>query len=96
MTGNKSNKYILFSNLNLMKTNNLWKNLSSKYDVKILEMHEIFDGYLKYNESELINVYFFQKFDEIFFKKNKLELFFKPLIKRLKVSHKKTYLLCCW
>ncbi len=91
MKNNK--KFILSSNLNLIPSNILWNNLISKHDIKILEMHELFDAYLKHDQNELINIYFFQKVEQDFLKRNKIDLYFSTLIKRLKNSNKKTYFL---
>ncbi len=91
MKNNK--KFILSSNLNLMPSNILWNNLRSKHDIKILEMHELFDAFLNHDQNELINIYFFQKIEQNFLKRNKIDLYFSTLIKRLKNSNKKTYFL---
>lgn len=90
---NKNKRYILSSNLNLMHSNILWNDLLSKYEVKILDMHELFDSYLKFSDYNLINLYFFQKLNESSLKKKKLDLFFEPLINRLKKTDNKTYFL---
>ena len=57
-----------------MHSNILWNDLLSKYEVKILDMHELFDSYLKFSDYNLINLYFFQKLNESSLKK--LDLFF--------------------
>ena len=72
---NKNKRYILSSNLNLMHSNILWNDLLSKYEVKILDMHELFDSYLKFSDYNLINLYFFQKLNESSLKKRNLICF---------------------
>ena len=85
-------KILISSNLNILRTHHLWNKITTKHEVKILEMYEnIFSFSSKNNNLELHSIYFFQTIDNKKFSINNLKQRLKPLIDRLKKTDKRTF-----